>query len=259
MKLKTILLSTLLAAVCIVCVACTSNTNKIDINKDGIELLNTDELKIAIASDNPPFEYFKSVEPTGFDVELSKQIANDLGLYLSYQNMEFNNVIKTVEEHKADIAISAIAINADRASRVNFSSAYYEDVKVLVDKKGNEITPQNIDKFLEIPNKKLVVQAGTTCEEYAKANYSKLQIITKITNDECFKAIKDEDADLFLINQAYANSKLGDDFEIVKNTGSKEAYAVAINKQCPKLTKAISEIIEARIKDGTINKIKDSF
>lgn len=265
MKIRKLLLFLLAAGVLIVSVGCAKSPNinrdRLNLNTDisNIELINKDELKIAIASDNQPFEYFKSVQPTGIDVDLAYQIASDLGCHITFQNMDFDQVLNTVKEGKADIALSAITVNPEREQIVNFSIPYYEDTLVFVDKKDNHINPNNVDNILQQADTKVVVQQGSTCEKYMKEKYPNVKIVSKATNDDCFNTIKSNEATLMLNEETYSLNKLSKEFEVVKYTDEHEKYAVAVGKDKQVLLDAINEIIKTRTNDGTLSNIAKAY
>ena len=91
-------------------------------------------------------KYFKDGknEIVGSDVDLAKEIGKALGVKVNIQAMDFNNVLASVTSGKADIAISGISSDPDRAKAYDFSDSYYTANNVIVVKKEHQ------DKFATI-------------------------------------------------------------------------------------------------------------
>ena len=166
----------LLLAIClltiVICAGCNNafsgdnhiNDNNITLKSDlsKLELIDKSKLSIAIASDYPPFESFKSVQPVGLDVDISYQICHDLGLGIAFNNCEFSDVLNRVKENKNDIAISGITITDDRQNEYDFSVPYFQDSKCAVVLKDGSVNESSINSDLNSSSKTIVVQTGST-------------------------------------------------------------------------------------------------
>lgn len=235
---------------------------KIDIKTDlsKLELIDNSQLSIAIASDYPPFESFKSIQPVGLDVDLSYQICADLGLNVKFNNTEFNNIFNKLSDKQSDLAISGITITDDRMKDFDFSIPYFTDTKCAVVLNDGTINESNIDKVLNENSKTIVYQSGSTAKQYAQMYYGNLKKIEKDTNEQCIKTLKDHEADIFIVEKSYFDNKLSDEYLDAKDFNWKENFGIAINKNCPNLKSAINEVIQARLEDGTIaNMINEHF
>ena len=72
-----------------------------------------------------PFEFKVGNKFAGIDMEIAKLIADELGMELVIEDMEFDAVVTSVGSNGIDAAVSGLTINAKRAKTVNFSDAYY--------------------------------------------------------------------------------------------------------------------------------------
>lgn len=238
------------------------NRNSINLKSDlsQLELLDKSKLSIAIASDYPPFESFKSLQPVGLDIDISYQICHDLNLGLAFNNGEFDQIFDKLKNNKNDIAISGIAITEDRLKQFDFSIPYFQDTKCAVVKKNGSINESNIETALNNPSKPIVCQAGSTSVQYVEKHYPNSQILKKNTNEECIKALENDEAEVFIVEISYYDNKLANEYLNAKNFDWAEKFGIAINKNCPNLKAAIDEVIQARLDDGTIdNMIKEHF
>lgn len=68
----------------------------------------------------------------GFDVQMAKKIAGDMGYELQIVKTEWDGLVPAVQSGKIDAVIAGMSITADRAVSVDFSDPYFvADVVVL--------------------------------------------------------------------------------------------------------------------------------
>lgn len=85
-----------------------------------------------------PYEYKKGDQFCGIDMEIAKMIADELGLELVIEDMDFDSVVTSVGKNSVDIAMAGLSVTETRKQSVNFSNAYYEGAyQVLVVKADN--------------------------------------------------------------------------------------------------------------------------
>jgi polar amino acid transport system substrate-binding protein len=73
-----------------------------------------------------PFVYAESLAPRGFSIDLWHEIARILHVDTEFvMNGTVQDLLAMAEQHRVDVAIAAVTINADRESRVDFSHPYY--------------------------------------------------------------------------------------------------------------------------------------
>ena len=93
------------------------------------------QLVVATNANFAPFEYKIGDKFAGVDMEIAKLIADDLGLELVIEDMDFDAVVTSVGKNDVDIAMAGLTVNEDRAKVVNFSESYYNASQMLIVKK----------------------------------------------------------------------------------------------------------------------------
>ena len=111
-------------------VGVTSGTK--DVNKAA------EQLVVATNAEFAPWEYKDGTEYFGIDMEIAKLIADELGLELVIEHMDFDNVVGSVGKQGIDIAMSGITITAERLEVINFSDSYYTESIVVVCKADDD-------------------------------------------------------------------------------------------------------------------------
>lgn len=147
-----------------------------EVQKKGVLVLGTDP-------SFAPFE-FKSDkgEVQGFDVDIARAVAGDLGVKLKVQSVGFDALMpNAVTSGRVDMAMSGITITPERGKVVSFSNPYFRSAQVFIVKNGN---PQKFAWPLKTMKGKTVgVQANTTGQYAAQDKLRPLGANIKIYQD----------------------------------------------------------------------------
>ncbi|MBX2837248.1 MAG: transporter substrate-binding domain-containing protein [Gammaproteobacteria bacterium] len=89
------------------------------------DILSDGKITIAVPENFPPFgSVGKSLEHEGYDVDVAALIAEDLGVELEILPVTSKQRIPFLTSGKADLVISSMGANPERAKSIWFSSAY---------------------------------------------------------------------------------------------------------------------------------------
>ena len=135
------------------------------------ESTNTLGLTLNVAQDMAyaPFESINSEgQPEGFDVDLIRAIAAEMGFAVNLINTNWDGIIPSLLAGNSDIIISAMTITEERSKSVTFSNPYFESTQYIAVKAGSPIK-----KLADLEGKKIGVQNGTT-GDIAVTEYFKL-------------------------------------------------------------------------------------
>ena len=91
-----------------------------------------EQLVVATNAEFAPWEYKEGTQYYGIDMEIAQLIADELGLELVIDDMDFDMVVGAVGKQNVDIAMSGITITAERLNIINFSVPYYTESIVCV-------------------------------------------------------------------------------------------------------------------------------
>lgn len=92
-------------------------------------------LTMATNAQFEPYEYRKSGEIVGIDVDMATALCDKLGMKLEIQDIEFDSIITAVQSGKADIGVAGMTVTEDRLKNVNFSDPYTTATQVIIVKK----------------------------------------------------------------------------------------------------------------------------
>lgn len=266
----TVLLASVLAVFALALVACGGSGANTDAKSDGSQAQDTKEAmtlvqegKLTVASDLdfPPLDSFEGGTPQGFDVDLSTEIAKRLGLEVSYlPPQNFDTIIPMIKQGgKADIGNSAFSITDERKAEIDFTTAYL-DSNLGIAVKSDSAAKTEAD--LNVAEKKIAVQSGTTGEAYAKENLGNASLVPLTTVTECMAGLSTGlydavCADLPVVaNQCTVSFT---DCEVSVEIPTGEQYGIVVSKDNPALTAAINDALAEMEKDGTMAQLKEKW
>ena len=81
-----------------------------------------DDLVVATGSQFPPMEYIDtdSNKLTGFDIELGEAIADELGVSLSWEQMDYNQFLTSLKSSRVNMVMGGMGDTAERQSEATF-------------------------------------------------------------------------------------------------------------------------------------------
>lgn len=160
----------LLVLVMSVLAACGGGTNN-ESNGDTDNTSGSDAkkvLKVGTSADYPPFEYVDTAtsdEIIGFDIDLAKMIADELGYELDIQDMDFNGLIPALQAKSIDFVIAGMDGNDEKRKQVvDFTEPYFTATNYVIFKKDS-----GIESMEDLDGKKIGAQTATIQEKSALA------------------------------------------------------------------------------------------
>lgn len=89
------------------------------------DILQAGVIKIAVPQDFPPFGSMgKDGKLEGYDIDVARLVARDLGVKLELVPVSSVNRIPYLQTGKVDLVISSLGVTPDRAKAIAFSNAY---------------------------------------------------------------------------------------------------------------------------------------
>ena len=188
---------------------------------------NEDYLHFSTSAEYPPFEYSDHGEIKGFDIELAKLIAQELGKKAIFDNMQFSTVLPAVSSGQDDIAIATITITEARKSNFDFSEPYYFDGMASVYHSNQLVTTPS-----QLKGKKVAVQLGSSMEIWLRQNYPQIKITALDNNNQAIESLIAGHVDVVLMDEAQGKifSKKHADLSYSVLAKADYGYALALKK-----------------------------
>lgn len=240
-----------------------SNDTSADDSASGYSLINDGTLTVATSPDFPPFENLEGDEYVGFDIDLAKAIGEQMGLDVEFTTIQFDGIVPAIQAGgQADVGISGITVDPERAQSVDFTDPYYIADQSVAVMKGGDITADNAADALNAEGMIIAVQSGTTGETFAQENFPNATIQPYGNATDCFAAMQAGQANAVCMDMAVVQQMVSEaytDAEVVMTEATGEEYAVAVSKDNPELTVAINDAIKALQDNGTIDELTSTW
>lgn len=221
-------------------------------------------LKVATEAGFMPFEFVdeKTGELLGFDMELIRAIAAELGMEIKIDNISWDGLIPALLNNNYDVAIAGITITEERTQSVNFSTPYFESVLTIVTKNNAE----DITSLDDLKGKIAAVQISTTGDFEATdlAIEGGLKGISRFdTVTDAMQAVIIGAADVVIVDlpvaQAYLEANPNAPLKHVGPVADNEFYGIALNKKNTELLEKINGALAQLHENGTYDKIYQNW
>ncbi|EOS7881097.1 transporter substrate-binding domain-containing protein [Enterococcus hirae] len=236
-----------------------SNTTAQGQEKDQLAAIKkSGVLKVATSADYAPFEFHTMVDGkdkiVGSDIDLAKAIAKELGVKAEVSDMNFNTVLASLKEGKADLAISAISATDERKQQFDFTDNYYNPPQVVIINKKNKEIYRNAN---DLKDKNVGAQKGSIQEELVKTQLkgAKLVTIDKVPN--MIVEVNQGSLAVTVVEKTIAESYIAQNpdlmiADISLEPAPDEAFAIALPKESSELQKELNQIIKKLNDEGKI-------
>lgn len=231
-----------------------NTTSKLD------EIKKSGKIVMGTCADYPPYEFHVlkdgKDEISGFDIEIAKQIASDLGVELEIKDMKFEGLLPALKAGKVDFIASGMSATEERKKSVDFSNPYYTDISTLVVSGTYKDKVKSVEdlKGLKLGVQKASVQEGIAKDKAKDATIKPLGKITDVMME-----LENGKIDAAIVTKPVAQSfakknknifLVGYDFE----TTADDSVSIAIDKGNEELVKSINETIEKLESEKKIEK-----
>ena len=107
----------------------------------------------------PPYEFYENETIVGIDAVIAGLIADELGMKLDIQDMDFDAIIPAVVSGKIDMGMAGMTVTDERLQSVSFSESYATGVQVVIVPEGSPI--ETVDQLFSLIEDGEDVQIGT--------------------------------------------------------------------------------------------------
>lgn len=252
-KIKTCLVLVLALVMLVMCTACGSTKTE-----------EKTTLRFGTSADYPPFEFIILDEKgnqqyVGIDVAVAQAIADDMGLQLEVVNMDFDNLMASVQKGDVDIVIAAIEDTPEREEAADFSDPYYTDYPPMI-----LVKKDNADKFSSVEDfngLSVGAQTGTTKADIVNDDMTGANLVALTSVLDLVNQLTYDKVDAIVLDGAVAMqyAEANEDLVVADvDLGEAYPYCVAVQKGDPSgLLKSINETIAKLVANGDIAKFSD--
>jgi glutamate transport system substrate-binding protein len=212
------------------------------------------KVRVGTKFDQPLFG-LKNLEgtPEGFDVEIAKLIAGEMGVQAS--NIEWVEAVSAnrepfIQQDKVDFVVATYTINDKRKQVVDFAGPYYEAGQDIMVAKGNPLGIAGPD---DLAGKKVCSVTGSTPAENIRTNYPEADLTEFDVYSKCAEALKNGQVEAVTTDNVILLGLISQDqeaFELVGKPFTKEPYGIGVKKGDTQFRTFINDTLEKAFQDG---------
>ncbi len=214
------------------------------------KLQDAGEITIGVKFDVPPFgrKDPKTGDVAGFDIDMAKAIADEIGATPKYIEALSDNRIAFLKDGTADLILSTMTINAERDEEIDFSEPYFvAEGRILVKKSDNSISGVS-----DLAGKKVCTALGSTYEETLKKQAPKAERKLVDSYSECLELIQNGAVDAISTDDVILTGMIiqDDTLKLVGDQLTTEPYGVGIKQGDAELKALVDEVVAKYKSDG---------
>lgn len=192
-------------------------------------------------------------QTVGYDVDLCKAVAKELGVAMEHRGLTVEGRIPELNLGHVDILIANLAYTRTRAQQIEFSDAYHVLTEVVVVAKDSGLT-----KLDELVGKKISATKGSTSEQAIRMRIPKATPVAFQDASAAYLALQQGKVDGFSINDITAakfvrqSSESGKPVVVIQEPTILEPMGIGVRKGEPALLAEVNAVLAKLEKSGEL-------
>ncbi len=209
-----------------------------------------DKLIMVTEAGFAPYEYYSDGKIVGVDVDIAREIANEMGKELVVKDVAFDSIITEVKSGKSDIGAAGISYTEERSKQVDFSHDYTKSRQVVVVRGNSSI---NIVK--DIGKKKIAVQLGSIADSYVSEEFPNNTIVRQKKYLAAIQDLKDNKVSCVVMDELPARAILNENngLRILDEALAEDSYGIIVDKGNKELLEVVNRVIDRLKSNGKID------
>lgn len=218
----------------------------------GGEKVSEDKFIVGLDDSFPPMGFRdESGEIVGFDIDLAKAVAEEMGMEVEFKAVDWDGVILSLKKGDIDVIWNGLTVTPEREEEINFTSPYLANKQVLIVAKGSDIEHKD-----DLAGGVLGIQMGSSSEKALEADADFNDSLSDVrkygNNTEALMDLASGRVDVVLVDEIvgrYYMSLREGEYRVLPEFLEKEDYAVGVRKEDGEFLEQLEE---------ALNKVKNS-
>lgn len=190
--------------------------------------------------------------PVGFDVEIAKIIAGELGI--PAENIEWVETVSAnrepfIQDGRVDIVVATYTINDARKKVVDFAGPYYEAGQSLMVRADEEAITGPDD----LAGKTVCSVDGSTPAARIESDFPDTELVTFAAYTDCLDPLRNGQVDAVTTDNVILAGYVAEspeDFKVVGEPFTAEPYGIGLAKGDDQFRSWINDVLEKSFEDG---------
>ena len=219
------------------------------------ELAEAGTITVGTKFDQPGFGLFNPTTdtPEGFDVEIAKIIAAELGI--AAEDIEWVEAVSAnrepfLQEGRVDLVAATYTINDERKELIDFAGPYYVAGQDIMVPAGN---PEGIQGPEDLSYLNVCSVEGSTPAQNIRDNYPDAQLTLFDGYSRCAQALANDQVNAVTTDNVILTGLVAasdGEFELVGNPFTEEPYGIGIPKGDDEFRDFINDVLEESFENG---------
>lgn len=218
---------------------------------------------------NVPISNASNMYADGYDVQIAKLIADDLGYELEIQMIEWDGLVIALKSGTIDLIIAGMSPTEERKESISFTNPYYTSTHVLVMKEASQYA--SAKTFNDLSGATIIGQSNTVYDDLAvqinekNANAKRatplesvpliINAINSDTSNKTITVLEEPVAKGIVTNQeGYVYIQLEEQFELDE---ADKVVSIGVRKSDDKLLEKVNESL-AKIQEATRQQLMEN-
>ena len=202
-------------------------------------------------------------ELVGFDVELAQKAAEEMGIKIEYQPIDWTVKETELDSGNIDFLWNGYSITPEREKKVLFSDPYMDNRQIIVTLKDSPVNSK-----ADLAGKRVTVQGESSALEAVMKDEAFVNALAEppveyATNTECFKDIEAKRCDAIVVDEVlaryYMKQNGEDKYKVLEDNFGEEQFAVGMRKDDVALQEALNKALAKLKEDGTYDEIYKKY
>ena len=220
------------------------------------EIADAGTLTIGTKFDQPGFglQNPSTNQPEGFDVEIAKIIAAELGIAagdIEWVEAVSANRESFIQNGDVNMVVATYTINDERKELIDFAGPYYVAGQDIMVASGN---PEGIQGPEDLAGKNVCSVEGSTPAQNIRDNYPEAELTLFDVYSKCADALGNGQVDAVTTDNVILTGLVAasdGEFELVGNPFTEEPYGIGIEKGDDEFRDFINDVLEQSFEDGS--------
>jgi cystine transport system substrate-binding protein len=206
-----------------------------------------------------PFSFHEggSGELTGYDVEIAKAVADELGVEAKFRETQFDGIFAGLEAGRFDMIANQISINPTRQEKYDMSEPYTVSPGVLIIKD----TTTDISSFEDLAGKTAAQSLTSNWYEVAEKNGATVEAVEGFA--QAVELLQQGRVDATINDRLtlldYQKQQGPSGLKVAAETEDPSRNAFALRKGSTELLDAVNGALDTLRQDGTIASISEKY
>ena len=211
-------------------------------------------------STNAAFPPYESTDDNGnfvgIDIDVAPAIAEQLGLELQVDDMDFDAALLAAQNGKSDLVMAGVTVTEDRQLVMDFSDSYATGIQSIIVKEDSDVATPD-----DLADKMIGTQRGTTGYIYCSDDFGDEHVTPYDDGLTAVQALVNGQVDAVVIDNAPAKEFVAANpgLKILDTAYAEEDYAIGVAKGNTAMLDAINGALEELKNDGTLQAIIDKY